>query len=184
MRIGVYVGSFNPPHNGHYHVAKYLIDNDLVDLVLLLPTPNYWDKNNLVSVEDRVNMLKVYENKNIKVDNIHNHYTHTYQVLRSLKKDYPKDELYLVMGSDQLEKLHLWENIEEVLQNKIIVLKRGEIVFNSNLSSYQDQFIIIDEFPYIPISSTEIRKGKREFVHSKVLDYINTHHLYEDEKKM
>ena len=179
MRIGVYVGSFNPPHNGHYHVAKYLIDNDLVDLVLLLPTPNYWDKNNLVSVEDRINMLKFYEDEKIKVDSIHNNYEHTYEVLRSLKKDYPLDELYLVMGSDQLEKLHLWHNIDEILNNKIIVLKRGEIVKNHNLKDYDKQFIYIEDFDYIPISSTQIRKGSFINIDHNIKKYIKDNNLYE-----
>lgn len=124
MRIGVFVGSFNPPHDGHFKVAKHLIETDIVDKVFLLPTPNYWDKNNLINVEDRVNMLKFYEDKNIIVDSIHNNFPYTYQVLRSLKNDYPNDQLYLIIGSDQLEKFHLWKNIDEILENKIIVLKR------------------------------------------------------------
>ena len=47
MRIGVFVGSFNPVHKGHIKVANYLLDNDYVDKVIMLPTPNYWHKNNL-----------------------------------------------------------------------------------------------------------------------------------------
>ena len=74
MRIGVFVGSFNPPHDGHKRIADYLIDNKIVDKVLLLPTPNYWDKNNIINVGDRINMLKFYEDKNIIVDSIHNQF--------------------------------------------------------------------------------------------------------------
>ena len=180
MRIGVYVGSFNPPHNGHLEVCKYILKNNYVDYVLMLPTPNYWDKNNLVSVEDRVNMLKFYEDKKIKVDSTHNNFPYTYQVLRSLKKDYPNDELFLIIGSDCLEKMHLWNNIDELLQNKVIVLKRNEIVYNPFLEEYNNQFIFLNDFNPIQVSSTKIRNGSKENINPKVLEYIEEHHLYEE----
>ncbi len=53
MRIGVYVGSFNPIHRGHKYVMDYLLNNNIVDKVLIIPTGNYWDKNNLIDVEYR-----------------------------------------------------------------------------------------------------------------------------------
>ena len=37
MRLGIYVGSFNPPHEGHHRVMEYVIEKDLVDEVFLLP---------------------------------------------------------------------------------------------------------------------------------------------------
>ena len=179
MRIGVFVGSFNPPHDGHFKVAKHLIETDIVDKVLLLPTPNYWDKNNLVNVEDRVNMLKFYEDKNIIVDSIHNNFPYTYQVLRSLKNDYPNDQLYLIIGSDQLEKFHLWKNKDEILENKIIVLKRIEIVPNPLLKEYENKFIYLNDYNPINISSTEIRNGNYNNIDKRVVEYIKDHNLYE-----
>ena len=47
MRLGIYVGSFNPVHNGHLKVIHYLLDHDLVDKVFVLATPNYWNKQDL-----------------------------------------------------------------------------------------------------------------------------------------
>ena len=177
MRIGVYVGSFNPIHDGHIHVAKYLINNNYVDKVLLLPTPNYWDKNDLAPINDRINMIKFYEEDNIVVDSIHNNYPYTYQVLESLSNDLD-DELFLIIGSDNLEKFHLWKNIDEILKYKIIVLNRGD-----NISSYldkfnSDNFIVIDDFDYINVSSTEIRNGRRDFVKKEVCQYIDDNNLY------
>ena len=45
MRLGVYVGSFNPVHKGHIKIINYLLNN-VLDKVLVIPTGNYWDKNN------------------------------------------------------------------------------------------------------------------------------------------
>ena len=180
MRLGIYVGSFNPPHEGHHKVMKYLLEKSLVDKVLLLPTPNYWDKTDLVNVNERIEMLKFYEEKNIIVDSIHNNYPYTYEVLRSLKKDYPEDELYLVIGSDNLEKFHEWKNIDEILENKVIVLNRGEIIKNKYLENYNNQFIYINDFDYIEVSSTDIRNGNNKNIDNNIKKYIEEHNLYEN----
>ena len=180
MRLGIYVGSFNPPHEGHHKVMEYVLEQNLVDKVLVLPTPNYWDKKDLVDVKERVEMLKVYEDEKIKVDDVHNVYTYTYEVLRSLKQDYPNDELYLIIGSDNLEKFHEWRNIEEVLQNKVIVLRRDKIVKNPQLAEFEKQFIYREDFEFINVSSTDIRNGDIKYIHPEIKKYIEEHHLYEN----
>ena len=68
MKIGVYVGSFNPVHKGHIKIANYIVDNNLVDKLLIIPTQNYWGKTNIISLQDRVNMLKKYETSRIIID--------------------------------------------------------------------------------------------------------------------
>ena len=74
MRLGIYIGSFNPPHRGHINVVNYLLDNDYVDRVLIIPTLGYWDKQDLISLEHRINMLKIFENDKIVVDCVHNNF--------------------------------------------------------------------------------------------------------------
>ena len=180
MKVGVYVGSFNPPHIGHLKVANYLIENKIVDKVLMLPTLNYWDKQDLVDLKDRIAMLKYYETKDIVVDDIHNNYEFTYQVLNALKKDYKSDTLYLIMGYDNLKNLHLWKNIDEILENKIIVLRRGNIDIDKYLNRFdKSKFIIIDNFDYVDISSTELRKTlDSKYLNEKVVKYIKGKKLY------
>ena len=120
MKLGIYIGSFNPPHMGHINVANYLLDNSIVDKVIILPTPNYWNKTDLVDIDSRVDMLRFFETDNIIIDNINNKYQYTYQILRELKKVYKDDQLYLIIGSDNIEKFHLWKNVDEILKNKVI----------------------------------------------------------------
>ena len=180
MKLGIYAGSFNPPHEGHHKVIKYLLEKKLVDKVLLVPTPNYWDKKDLVDEKEREEMLKVYEEENVIVDTVHNKHPYTYEVLRSLKKDYPQDELFLVIGSDNLEKFHEWKKIKEILKNKIIVLKRNKIEKNKLLEAYDKQFVYCEDFEFIDVSSTEIRKGDTTYLHPDIKKYIEEHHLYEN----
>lgn len=181
MKLGVYVGSFNPVHNGHIKVANYLVNNNLVDKVLILPTPAYWDKQNFVDIKHRINMLKFFETDKIIIDDIHNNYPYTYQVMDSIKKDNPDSNLYLVIGADNLEKLKLWKNIDKIIKNYyIIVLKRGNMDYNRYLIDFDtNRFIIVDNFNYLNVSSTDIRNNlDNENLDTKVLKYIKENKLY------
>ena len=50
MKIGVYVGSFNPPHKGHIKIVETLIKEKYVDKIVIIPTNNYWNKTNLIKL--------------------------------------------------------------------------------------------------------------------------------------
>lgn len=180
MRLGIYVGSFNPIHVGHIHVVNYLLENNYVDKVFLLPTPSYWDKTDLANMNDRINMLKVYENEKIIVDTKHNNYPYTYQVLESLKKDYNEDEFYLIIGSDNIEKFHMWQHVDKIIENKVIIVKRDNTDIQKHISKFNtNNFIIVNEFKPINISSTEIRKNlNNEYLDKMVYDYIKEKDLY------
>ena len=117
MKIGVYVGSFNPPHLGHMKVIDYLLKYDYVDKIEIIATGNYWDKNNLINIQDRINMLKFYESENIIINDELNDLPYTYQVLNRLKEKYENDELILIIGDDNLPKFHLWKNYQLFTQN-------------------------------------------------------------------
>ena len=86
----------------------------------------------------------------------------------------------MIIGSDNLEKFDLWKNIDEVLENKVIVLRRGNTDIGKYLKNFNnDQFIIIDDFDFIDISSTKIRNDlKPEHVGEEVYQYIKKKNLY------
>ena len=65
MKIGIFGGSFNPPHNMHTDIANYLINQHYVDKVIFVPTGSkYAYKNNLIEEEHRLNMLNILSRKN------------------------------------------------------------------------------------------------------------------------
>ena len=84
MKIGVYMGSFNPVHKGHIKIINRLLDN-VLDKVIVVPTLGYWDKNNLIDIDDRISMLKLYENDRVIIDDRNNDIKYTYQLMRKLK---------------------------------------------------------------------------------------------------
>ncbi len=178
MRLGVYVGSFNPPHNGHLKVVNYLLDNNYLDKVVILPAPNNYDKRDLVDVKYRTEMLRIFETDKIIIDDIHNK-KYTYEELNEVQGYYKDATLYLIVGADNLAELHLWKNVEEILKYNIIVLKRGNIDIEECLEKFdRSKFTIVDNFPFIDISSTKIRDGNDDNLDPRVLQYIKKNKLY------
>ena len=179
MRLGVYVGSFNPVHIGHIDVVNYLINKKYVDKVLIVPTLNYWNKFNLIDIKHRINMLKLYENENIKIDTKNNKYIYTYELLNKLNKEYD-DELYLIMGADNIIEFDKWKNYKEILNYKIIIVNRDNIDIEKYIKKYNtNNFIVVSNYKYIDISSTEIRNNlNSKYLDERVRDYINKNELF------
>lgn len=188
MKIGVFVGSFNPIHNGHKCVMDYLLNNDIVDKVLTIPTGNYWNKNNLIDVEYRAKMIKFYANENIIVDTKFANLQYTYQIFDELNKNFPNDEFYLIMGADNLARFYLWDNYQKILENKVIVLPRNDISLEEYIEKYKQKnnFVVLNDFEYIDISSTEIRKminnndleNLKKYMNENEIDFISKNGLY------
>lgn len=184
-RIGVFVGSFDPIHNGHEHIIKYLLQYNLVDKIILIPTGDYWNKSPQASLDDRIEMCKLLENRNIEVSATLNKYEYTHEVLKELEKEYPADYLFLIMGADNIVNFDRWKNIDELLEYNVIVVNRDNIDITEHIKKFnkKDNFIIIDNFDYIPVSSTYIRNniknGNAEtYLNKSVYKYIKENNLY------
>lgn len=183
MKVGVYVGSFNPPHNGHIKIMNHLL-NKYLDKIIVIPTQEYWNKNNLLHIEHRINMLKLIKNEKIIVNETLNNLEFTYQILNELSKNY--NNLYLIIGADNLEKFHLWKNIKEILNHNVIVLNRNNIDSMKYINNFErkEKFILINDLEEINISSTFIRenlnnKDITQFINKEILEYIKNNNLYE-----
>ena len=180
IKLGIFIGSFNPPHKGHIKVVRYLLEKKYIDQILIVPTLNYWNKNNLIDINDRINMLKTYENDIIKVDTEFNKYIYTVELMKELSKKY-KDELYLILGADNIVNFDKWKDYQELLKYKITVVNRGDVDIDKYISKYNsNNFIVINDFENINISSTKIRDNlDSKYLDKEVLDYIKEHKLYE-----
>ena len=177
MKLGIFVGSFNPVHIGHINIIKELLKKKYVDKVYVVPTMSYWDKNNLIDIKDRVNMLKLVSDYNIIIDDTSNNLTYTYQILDKYKTLYPDCDIKLIIGADNLVNLDKWMNYKKILNCGVIVIGRN----NLDIRNYLKDNIIVTDISEIDISSTEIRNNKEKrdkYLDSKVLKYINDNRLY------
>lgn len=183
MKIGVYVGSFNPPHKGHIKIVKHLLNKKIVDKILIIPTNNYWNKTNIIDLNHRINMLNFFKTNNIIINNTLNNLEYTYQVFRELKKD--NNEYSLILGADNIVSFAKWKNYEELLNQELIIINRDNLDIKKYLNELnkKDKYKIIN-IKNIDISSTYIRENiKNEkliknIIDKQVLDYIKKENLY------
>lgn len=191
MKIGIFGGSFNPPHNMHQDIALNLIKEHYLDKVIFVPTGNYYPKQELVEFKHRYEMLKIMTNdySNIEVSDYEakGELTYTYQTLDYFQKKYPNDEIYFILGTDNLKEFKKWRNYEYVLKTyKILTVNRNKDNISDILSEYKDykNSIIIANIPLCEISSTEIRKEIKSNtnllnkLNKNVLEYIEKEKLY------
>lgn len=193
MRIGIFGGSFNPPHKMHYNIGKELIRMGYIDKVIYVPTGSkYIYKDNLVDDSDRYNMLSIMiedDERFIVSDfELRNRNVYTYETLDYFQKTYPNDEIYFILGTDNLSYIDQWEKGEELLLNKkFLVVKRKTDDINLLLDKYQKyrSNIIVSEVLENDVSSTDIREKlqKKEdvldFLSEGVYNYILENKLYE-----
>lgn len=192
MRIGIFGGSFNPPHKMHEDIANFFIKEDLLDKVIFVPTGSkYKYKTNLALDIDRYNMVKIITDKYDYLDvsdyELKDEVVYTYQTLDYFKEVYPEDQIYFICGLDNLSYIDKWMEAEHILNNyNILVIKRStddlEEVLN-RLDKYRSHIQVVD-MESKDISSTFIRDelnngNKSTFLDDDVYAYIKKRKLYE-----
>ncbi len=193
MRLGIFGGCFNPPHQMHKDVALNLIKNNYLDKVIYVPTGDNYKKRDLSSFKHRYNMVKlmISDNKNLLVSDIGNNdnYQYTYQTLNYFKEIYNNDEVFFICGSDNLKEFSTWKNYEYILENyKLLVIKRNDDNIDNIIDKYYNwrNNIVVANVPLNYISSTQIRNLLKkeglnitcDMIINDVLNYIIEHKLY------
>ncbi len=178
MKIGIFGGCFNPPHNMHKNIALRLIEDNYLDKVIFVPTSNYYNKRNLINDEERYKLIKlmIQGNDNLEVSKYEfGKLTYTYQTLEHFQKKYEDDEIYFICGSDNLAEIDTWREYEIILSNfKILVIKRGNDDLGEIMKKYKkyENNIIIANIEEDVLSSTFIRNmlkdGKFDLIKDKI----------------
>ena len=191
MKIGIFGGSFNPPHNMHKKIALFLLDKGYVDKVIFVPTgTKYRYKNNLLPNNIRYEMVKIMTDKepNMEVSSyeLKNHLVSTYETLDHFKSIYPNDEIYFICGTDNLSYIDTWKRGEYILDNyRLLIIKRVTDDYHELLkrfNKYEKNIIMVDGLEMDDVSSTKIRSdiiNNKDYLDEDVLKYITSNHLYE-----
>ncbi|MGL4342970.1 MAG: nicotinate-nucleotide adenylyltransferase [Metamycoplasmataceae bacterium] len=184
MKIGIYGGSFNPVTKAHIICAKNAIKELNLDKLIFVPSFINPNKKNKITdnAMHRINMINLVLEEKMEVSDFElkkGGISYTYQSIDYFQKKYNKDSLYLIIGSDNLEKLNKWKNIEEIsLKSQIVILKRNKYKKHANLKKY-NCLLINNEINNI--SSTGFLKGNWDFVEPKVRKYIFENFIYIDQ---
>lgn len=203
MKIGIYGGTFSPPHYGHVKAADAFFMCERLDRLMIIPTfiPPHKSEEFEVSPDDRLEMcILAFSGKGYEVSDIElrrKGRSYTFDTLTELRKKYVNDELLFLCGTDMLLSFDRWYRFEEIFGLCTLVCMRreedisGEITkkINEKISCFREQYAakvrLINVEP-IEISSTEIRNRilENENVSSMlpdgVYDFIKKKGLYKN----
>jgi nicotinate-nucleotide adenylyltransferase len=199
-RVGLFGGTFDPPHLGHLVVAQWALDRLKLDRVLFIPsgTPPHKLGRPVTPAADRVAMtrLAVRGNRAFEVSTLEARRrgsSYTVDTLRALRARSGETRVFLLIGEDSLEQFHTWREPESILElATLAVAPRGGRPAHSTRHARRPgqgaavpsrRFVWLDS-PLILISSSEIRRRSRQgrslryLVPEPVAAYIARHRLY------
>ncbi len=166
-RVGVFGGTFDPPHIGHLVTAadvRFRLD---LDVVLMVVANEPWQKVGTRAVspaEDRLAMVRaaVRDEPGVEASDLElrrGGASYTIDTLRELARTEPDAELFLVLGGDAAAGLDTWERPAEVAAAcRIVVVDRP-----GSTSEVPEAFRVDRvDVPRLEVSSTELRARVRE----------------------
>jgi nicotinate-nucleotide adenylyltransferase len=196
-RLGIYGGTFDPPHLGHLILAETAADSLNLSQVVFVPagTPPHKTPGEVrVAAEHRVAMVEQaiagnprFALSRVDVDRPGPHYS--VDMLRLLRREYPDAEFVFLIGADSLRDLPGWSRPQELIGLATLgVMRRSDA--EPDLDALEQDIpgicarITWITAPYIEIAShllaEQIAAGRsaRYQVPDSVLDYIQQHDLY------
>lgn len=197
-KIGIYGGTFNPPHLGHVHVAEFAVEALCLDRLLIMPSHTPPHKKlplDSPSPQQRLQMLQMIfpgEGK-IRVSDLElqrGDISYTVNTVKQVKEQYPESELILLLGTDMFLSFDSWYRWQEILCDaSLAVMYRGEKAENQRIFDKKAELeaqganIYLMENPVIPISSTQLRRMMtfqcaEEFLPQQIRRFIEEESLY------
>ena len=189
-RIGLFGGSFDPPHLGHLTLAQDAYENLDLESVWFIPTylsPHKEAYN--VSPNERLEMVKLmlagddrFKCCDLEVESGAPQYS--VNTVCTLKERHPDTDFFWLIGADQLRTLPRWKDVRK------LAAMATPVVFNrpgypaAIPPEVSDLGILQVEIHEVMISSSEIRDRKMRglpiymFLHPAVNHHIETHHYY------
>ncbi len=198
QRIGIYGGTFNPPHTGHVQAAQYAVKALGLDRLLMIPTnisPHKAMAEDCPTPRQRLEMvgLGVQGVPGIQVSDIELRRegpSYTWQTVAQLRQSYPDAELILFMGTDMFLSFETWREPARITEEATLaVFYRGDAGEVESIEAQKVKMeqlgarVILVKNPVVDISSTQLRRMlalqcASEFLHPDVEGYIRCNGLY------
>jgi nicotinate-nucleotide adenylyltransferase len=156
MNTGLFGGTFNPLHNGHIEIIKYVSNKFALDKVFFIPcaTPPHKGQQNLAPAKDRFDMV------NLSLKTISDPYnfsasdielrrrgpSFTIDTIKEFKKKAEKnDKYFIIIGSDAFFDIQTWKNFKEIFGKICVILMlRKQETGQKNLIHKIDSYIKIN----------------------------------------
>lgn len=198
QRIGIYGGTFNPPHIGHIRSAMEAVRTLRLDKLLVIPdriAPHKVIPEGSPTPQQRLEMLcaalgdeTVAEVSDMELRREGKSYT--YQTVEQIRAMYPDAELILLMGTDMFLSFHEWRHPERILKEAALgVFYRGERGEKTAIEARKAEMEAEGHTVHlvcnnvVDISSTDLRRMlvfqcAAPFLPNGVGEYIQSNHLY------
>lgn len=197
-RIGIYGGSFNPPHIGHMDVARWAVEVLGLSKMLLIPCNISPGKQMLPGSADNAQRLHMLElaaagQEKLQICQLElqrGGVSYTCDTVRQLRGEYPDAELVLCMGADAFCGFDTWKDPEEIIQlASLAVFHRGKKNEDELIQHAEQKLSAMGakvyrmENPVTDISSTQLRRLLEfrcadPFLCPQVADYIREQGVY------
>lgn len=189
--IGIFGGSFNPPHNGHIAIAREMLRQGKVEEVVMMVSPQNPLKSNseLIDESERLRLatLACENAPHIHASGFEFSLpkpSYTWHTLQALSQAYPQSKFCLIIGADNWQIFPRWYKSKSIISayNILIYPRKG---FNINTADLPFGVSCID-MPTIDISSTEIRRrieageDASQLVAPRVWEEITRKRLYKN----
>ena len=150
MNIGLFGGTFNPIHNGHIEIIKYVKKAFTLEKIYFIPsaTPPHKPDINLATAKERFNMVKeslehyddlFASDKELAREGP----SFTIDTINQFKKEHGRDtDFYLVVGSDAFLDISTWKRKDQIFETvPIIIMMRGKWQNYNTIASFIEKNI-------------------------------------------
>ncbi len=175
MRVGLFGGSFNPPHQGHLHISKLATKKLGLNQIWWIPTAHNPFKDPAIyeSYETRIEKCRKFADKSPKILVKNFDEIRTVKLVNQLQKRFPNHQFFWIMGADNFGKFHQWDDFTKLIKMlPIVVFSREKYLLKiRQTKAFQIYKKIsnshgLPKFEIFPtqnlnISSTEIRKNAK-----------------------
>ncbi len=198
MKILIYGGSFNPPHLGHFNIAKAAFDFLNPDRFLIIPAnipPHKMMDADSPTPVQRLEMCKLAfggltDDCRVEISDLElqrEGKSYTVYTLEELHLEFPQDELFLLIGSDSFFDFEKWYRFEDIMKLCTLCVSARENGIQDRLFDQKKEFetrysaksVIIPSIP-LEASSSSFRQspGNTALLSPAVSDYIHCNKLY------
>lgn len=190
MKLGIFGGTFNPPHLGHLIVAESVREQLKLDRLFFVPSYSPPHKLNLQVALPRQRFemveLSVNNNKYFSVSDIEikrEGKSYSIDTIHSMSLSFPRAQIYFIIGMDNLIDFPQWKLPNEIISHvELIVMNRAG--YDREVKNEFSRYANFIKVPNLDISSSDIRRrvkmerSIRYLVNEEVEKYIIRKGLY------
>ena len=180
-RVGIYGGTFDPIHKGHLHVITQLIEKKIIDHLLVVPAgqpllrdlaPRATPAQRRTMCELAVSTLPESISSHVEVNPteiLRQGPSYAIDTVEAVRRTYPNDEIFLIMGGDAYSKIDQWHRADEIhkLASIICINRPGFGPHGIDIAA-------------LDVSATSIRQGLSAEVPEIVAAFIRENRLYDN----